>query len=159
MIELKAEEFRNLTQGSLSVAEYRDKFAQLSRYAPHEVANEVISSAASWRDCMMGYNCSWCPIPIPIFRCLWIALLWWITSVRRWMPREKGFRDRPLVATLVCVLVFSKVINRGLLLVVESWSGPFPQSVPATSPIPATEWQPTPSAAEWESDSASGPFQ
>jgi hypothetical protein len=30
MIELKAEEFRNLTQGSLSVAEYRDRFAQLS---------------------------------------------------------------------------------------------------------------------------------
>jgi hypothetical protein len=30
MIEVKAEEFRSLTQGSLSVAEYRDKFAQLS---------------------------------------------------------------------------------------------------------------------------------
>jgi hypothetical protein len=29
-----------LTQGSLSVAEYRDRFAQLSRYAPHEVAND-----------------------------------------------------------------------------------------------------------------------
>jgi hypothetical protein len=40
MIELKVEEFRSLTQGSLSVAEYRDKFAQLSRYAPHEVAND-----------------------------------------------------------------------------------------------------------------------
>jgi hypothetical protein len=40
MIELKAEEFRNLTQGSLSVAEYRDRFTQLSRYAPHEVAND-----------------------------------------------------------------------------------------------------------------------
>jgi hypothetical protein len=40
MIELKAEEFRNLTQGSMSVAEYHDKFAQLSRYAPHEVAND-----------------------------------------------------------------------------------------------------------------------
>jgi hypothetical protein len=40
MIELKAEEFRNLTQGSLSVAKYHDRFAQLSRYAPHEVAND-----------------------------------------------------------------------------------------------------------------------
>jgi hypothetical protein len=30
MIELKAEEFRNLTKGSLSVAEYHDRFAQLS---------------------------------------------------------------------------------------------------------------------------------
>jgi hypothetical protein len=40
MIELKAEEFRSLTQGSLSVAEYCDKFAQLSRYAPNEVPND-----------------------------------------------------------------------------------------------------------------------
>jgi hypothetical protein len=38
---LKAEEFRNLTQGSMPVAEYHDKFAQLSRYAPNEVANDV----------------------------------------------------------------------------------------------------------------------
>jgi hypothetical protein len=40
MIELKAEKFRNLTQGSLYVAEYHDRFTQLSRYAPHEVAND-----------------------------------------------------------------------------------------------------------------------
>jgi hypothetical protein len=40
MIELKAKEFRNLSEGSMSIAEYRDKFAQLSRYAPHEVAND-----------------------------------------------------------------------------------------------------------------------
>jgi hypothetical protein len=33
------------------------------------------------------------------------------------MPRGKGFRDMSLVATLVSVLVSSKVINRGLPLV------------------------------------------
>jgi hypothetical protein len=33
------------------------------------------------------------------------------------MPRGKGFRDRLLVVTLVLVLVSSRVINRGLLLV------------------------------------------
>jgi hypothetical protein len=33
------------------------------------------------------------------------------------MLRGKGFRDRPPVVTLVHVLVSSKVINRGLLLV------------------------------------------
>jgi hypothetical protein len=33
------------------------------------------------------------------------------------MPREKGFRDRLLVVTLVLVLVSSRVINKGLLLV------------------------------------------
>jgi hypothetical protein len=38
---LKAEEFRNLIQGSMPVAKYRDKFAQLSRYAPNEVANDA----------------------------------------------------------------------------------------------------------------------
>jgi hypothetical protein len=35
------------------------------------------------------------------------------------MPRGKGFRDKLLVVTLVLVLVFSRVINRGLLLVSE----------------------------------------
>jgi hypothetical protein len=38
---LKAKEFRNLTQGSMPVAEYRDKFTQLSRYALNEVANDA----------------------------------------------------------------------------------------------------------------------
>jgi hypothetical protein len=33
------------------------------------------------------------------------------------MPRGKGFRDRLLVVTLVRVLVSSREINRGLLLV------------------------------------------
>jgi hypothetical protein len=33
------------------------------------------------------------------------------------MLRGKGYRDKPLVATLVHVLAFSRIINRGLLLV------------------------------------------
>ena len=41
LIELKQEEFRALNQGSMPVAEYRDKFAQLSRYAPNEVADDA----------------------------------------------------------------------------------------------------------------------
>jgi len=41
LIELKQEEFRAFKQGSMFVAEYRDKFAQLSCYAPSEVANDV----------------------------------------------------------------------------------------------------------------------
>jgi hypothetical protein len=40
LIELKQEEFRALKQGSMSVAEYHDKFAQLLRYAPAEVARD-----------------------------------------------------------------------------------------------------------------------
>jgi hypothetical protein len=41
LIELKQEEFRALKQGSMSVAEYRDKFARLSRYASNEVADDA----------------------------------------------------------------------------------------------------------------------
>ncbi|XP_066382329.1 uncharacterized protein [Miscanthus floridulus] len=40
LMELK-QEFRALKQGSMSVAEYRDKFAQLSRYAPNKVADDT----------------------------------------------------------------------------------------------------------------------
>ena len=39
-MELKQEEFRSLKQGSMSVAEYRDKFAQLSFYASNDVAED-----------------------------------------------------------------------------------------------------------------------
>ena len=41
LIELKQEEFRALKQGSMSIIEYRDKFAQLSRYAPNEVVDDA----------------------------------------------------------------------------------------------------------------------
>jgi len=40
LIELKQEEFHALKQGSMTVAEYRDKFTQLSRYALGEVAKD-----------------------------------------------------------------------------------------------------------------------
>jgi hypothetical protein len=36
-MKLKKEEFLSLTQGGMSVSEYRDRFTQLSRYAPEEV--------------------------------------------------------------------------------------------------------------------------
>jgi hypothetical protein len=58
------------------------------------------------------------------------------------MPREKGFRDRLLVVTLVRVLVFSRVINRGLLLVsgivVRSLSAISSHNIPHSSRRMAT---------------------
>jgi hypothetical protein len=73
---------------------------------------------------------------------LWTTLSWWITSARRWMPRGKGFRDRLLVVTLIRVLVSSKVINRGLLLVsgivVKSLSAISSRNVPYSSHRMAT---------------------
>jgi len=41
LIELKAEKFWSLKQGSMTVRAYQDKFAQLSCYAPNEVANDA----------------------------------------------------------------------------------------------------------------------
>jgi hypothetical protein len=53
------------------------------------------------------------------------------------MPRGKDFRDRLLVVTLVRVLVSSRVINRGLLLVsgivVRSLSAISSRNVPHSS--------------------------
>jgi hypothetical protein len=39
-MKIRKKEFMSLKQGSMSVSEYRDKFIQLSRYAPDEVADE-----------------------------------------------------------------------------------------------------------------------
>jgi hypothetical protein len=58
------------------------------------------------------------------------------------MPRGKGFRDRLLIVTLVRVLVFSRVINKGLLLVsgimVRSLSAISSHNVPHSSRKMAT---------------------
>jgi hypothetical protein len=40
LIKIKKKEFLSLKQGSMSVSEYRDRFIQLSRYAPDEVAED-----------------------------------------------------------------------------------------------------------------------
>jgi hypothetical protein len=40
LMKIKKKEFLSLKQGSMSVSEYRDKFIQLSRYAPDEVAED-----------------------------------------------------------------------------------------------------------------------
>jgi hypothetical protein len=40
LMKIKKKEFLSLKQGSMSVSEYRDKFIQLSRYAPDEDAED-----------------------------------------------------------------------------------------------------------------------
>jgi hypothetical protein len=40
LMKLKKQEFLALKQGAMSVSEYRDKFIQLSRYAPADVADD-----------------------------------------------------------------------------------------------------------------------
>jgi hypothetical protein len=39
-MKIKKKEFLSLKQGGMSVAEYRDKFTELSRYAAEEVAED-----------------------------------------------------------------------------------------------------------------------
>jgi hypothetical protein len=39
-MKIKKKEALSLKQGNMSVSEYRDKFIQLSRYAPDEVADD-----------------------------------------------------------------------------------------------------------------------
>jgi hypothetical protein len=39
-MKLKKEKFLALKQGEMSVIEYKDKFVELSRYAPKEVADD-----------------------------------------------------------------------------------------------------------------------
>jgi hypothetical protein len=41
LMKLKKKEFLALKQGEISVIEYRDKFIELSRYAPEEVVDDV----------------------------------------------------------------------------------------------------------------------
>jgi hypothetical protein len=40
LIKIKKKELLSLKQGNMRVSEYRDKFIQLSRYAPEEVADD-----------------------------------------------------------------------------------------------------------------------
>ena len=40
IVEIKKNEFRELLQGTLSVTEYLNKFTQISRYAPEDVASD-----------------------------------------------------------------------------------------------------------------------
>jgi hypothetical protein len=39
-MKIKKKEFPSLKQGNMPVSEYRDKFIQLSRFAPNEVADD-----------------------------------------------------------------------------------------------------------------------
>jgi hypothetical protein len=39
-MKIEKKEFLSLKQGSMSVSEYRNRFIQLSRYAPNEVAED-----------------------------------------------------------------------------------------------------------------------
>jgi hypothetical protein len=51
-MEIKKKEFLTLKQGSMSVSEYRDRFIQLSRYAPEKWLRMRGSRNTSSKDLM-----------------------------------------------------------------------------------------------------------
>ena len=51
-MKIKKKEFISLKQGSMSVSEYRNRFIQLSRYAPDEVAEDERKQEHSSKDRM-----------------------------------------------------------------------------------------------------------
>jgi hypothetical protein len=55
-MKIKKKEFMSLKQGSMSVSEYRDKFIQLSRYAPDEVAEDERNRSTLLKDSMGLYS-------------------------------------------------------------------------------------------------------
>jgi hypothetical protein len=50
IMKLKKKEFLSLTQGNMTVSEYRDRFTQLSRYAPKRWIQMRSAKSVSWKD-------------------------------------------------------------------------------------------------------------
>jgi hypothetical protein len=92
---MKIKEFLSLKKGNMTVSEYRDKFIQLSRYAPEEVADDERkqeqfmeglvgtlqyqlmmkgSRSSSWRDSLGHSSISWYLTPSHLSRGFWTRL-------------------------------------------------------------------------------------
>jgi len=114
----------------MSVAEYRDKFAQLSRYAPNEVADDVDMH----RHFLKG-----------LYDALQLQLM------SNTYPNFQTLVNRAIVIDNK-----RKEEASGIAQSMESWSVPSTQPEPATSTIPAAEWQSTSPAVEWLADTTLG---
>jgi hypothetical protein len=78
-------EFLSLKQGNMSVSEYRDKFIQLSKYAPDEVAEDERKQEHIFlKDLMDPYSMHWLHTHFHHLRDCWIRLLLLNTSVFNW---------------------------------------------------------------------------
>jgi hypothetical protein len=75
LIELKQDEFRALKQGSMTVCEYHDMFAQLSRYAPGEVDNDAKKQKHFLKGLNDGLQLQLMTVVYPDFKHWWIGPL------------------------------------------------------------------------------------
>jgi hypothetical protein len=117
MIKLKAEEFRTLTQGSLSIAEYRDRFAQLSRYAPHEVANDSDKQRHFLKGLYDGLQLQLMSNTYPNFQTLVNHAIVVDNKRKEMDAKRKRLQGQAFGSNTRLRTGFSKVINIGLLLV------------------------------------------
>jgi hypothetical protein len=77
-------EFLSLKQGNMSVSEYRDKFIQLSRYAPDEVADDERKQEHFTEELNGPLQYALIAHTFPSFHKLLIRLLLLNTSVFNW---------------------------------------------------------------------------
>jgi hypothetical protein len=142
MIELKAEEFRNLTQGLMSVAEYRDKFAQLSRYAPHEVANDNDKKRRFLKGLYDGLQLQLMSNTYPNFQTLVNHAIVVDNKRKEMDAKRKRLQGQASSSNNRPRTGFSRIINRDLLLVsgivVRSLSAVSSRNVPHSSHRMAT---------------------
>jgi hypothetical protein len=68
LMKIKKKEFLSLKQGNMSINEYRDRFIQLSRYAPMRWLMMRESKSTSQKDSMAHYSMHWLLIPSHHFR-------------------------------------------------------------------------------------------
>jgi hypothetical protein len=78
-------EFLSLKHGNMSISEYRDKFIQLSRYAPNEVADDERKQEHFIEGLVGHYSMHWLPIHFHHFRDYLIRLMLLNTSVFNWV--------------------------------------------------------------------------
>ena len=97
----------------MSVTEYRDKFTQLSHFAPNEVAGDADKQCRFLKGFYDGLQLQLMSNTYPNLQTLVNSAIVIDNSAKRWRLRRGGFRDRPLKVILVCAPTLNKASNRG----------------------------------------------
>jgi hypothetical protein len=112
VIKLKQEEFCNLRMGSMSVAEYHDRFAQLSRYAPDEVRDDANKQCLFLKGVYYDLRLQLSGNTYPNFQTL-VNRAILLDNMRKEQDRKGECKDRVLAATHASVLIHSMALIRG----------------------------------------------
>jgi hypothetical protein len=91
----------------MTVSEYHDKFAQLSRYAPNEVREDADKQCLFLKGIYYDLRLQLVGNTYPNFQAL-VNRAIVINNMRKEMDRRGGCKDMPLGATLINVLVHSR---------------------------------------------------